>query len=80
MIFEIIRGGGTDWVGKEWAGLLFPRGKNGPKKNWLGGNSGLLHQLHSCLQIYFFYLHCIGIGKTSFIMKSKYNCINNNGS
>ena len=29
MIIEIIRGGGeTDWVGKEWAGLLFPRGKN----------------------------------------------------
>ena len=29
MIFEIIKGGGgTDWVGKEWAGLFFPRGKN----------------------------------------------------
>ena len=30
MIFEIIRGGGgeTDWVGKEWAGLFFPQGKN----------------------------------------------------
>ena len=28
----------------------------------------------------FFYLHCIGIGKISFIMKSKYNYINNNGS
>ena len=31
MIFEIISGGGeTDWVGKEWCGLFFPRGKNGP--------------------------------------------------
>ena len=46
MIFEIIRGGGggggegTDWVGKEWASLFFPRGKN-----WLGVNSGLLHRL-----------------------------------
>ena len=31
MIFEIISGGEkTDWVGKEWAGLFFPRGKNGP--------------------------------------------------
>ena len=40
MIFEIISGGEkTDWVGKEWAGLFFPRGKN-----WLGGNSGLLHR------------------------------------
>ena len=40
MIFEIIRGGEkTDWVGKKWAGLFFPRGKN-----WLGGNSGLLHR------------------------------------
>ena len=30
MIFEIIIGGEkTDWVGKEWAGLFFPRGKNG---------------------------------------------------
>ena len=30
MIFEIIWGGGgkTDWVGKEWAGPFFPRGKN----------------------------------------------------
>ena len=29
MIFEIIRGEEkTDWVGKEWAGLLFPQGKN----------------------------------------------------
>ena len=55
MIFEIIRGGGgTDWVGEEWAGLLFPRGKNGPahffcgeKTDWGGGgggNSGLLHR------------------------------------
>ena len=33
MIFEIISGGEkSDWVGKEWAGLFFPRGKN-----WLGG-------------------------------------------
>ena len=50
MIFEIIRGGGN-WLGgermgrpifspgKEWAGLFFTRGKN-----WLGGNSGLLHR------------------------------------
>ena len=31
MILEIFRGGGeTDWVGKEWAGIFFPRGKNGP--------------------------------------------------
>ena len=30
MIFEIISGGEkTDWEGKEWAGLFFPRGKNG---------------------------------------------------
>ena len=26
------------------------------------------------------YLHCIGIGKISFIMKTNYNYINNNGS
>ena len=49
MIFEIISGGGKNWLGgermgrpifspgKEWAGPFFPRGKN-----WLGGNSGLL--------------------------------------
>ena len=30
MIFEIIRGEKTDWVGKEWAGLLFP----GEKTDW----------------------------------------------
>ena len=37
MIFEIIRGGGkTDWVGKEWAGLYFPRGKNGPAHSFPG--------------------------------------------
>ena len=36
MIFEIIRGGKTDWVGKEWAGLLFPRGKNGPAHSFPG--------------------------------------------
>ena len=42
MIFEIIRGGGEKLtVGKEWAGLFFPVGKNGPvhsfpgeKTNW----------------------------------------------
>ena len=34
-MFEIIRGGKTDWVGKEWAGLFFPWGKN-----WLGGGGG----------------------------------------
>ena len=37
MILEIIRGGGeTDWVGKEWAGLFFPRGKNGPAHSFPG--------------------------------------------
>ena len=37
MIFEIIRGGGgTDWVGKEWAGLFFPRGKNWPAHSFPG--------------------------------------------
>ena len=36
MIFEIIRGGKTDWVGKEWAGLFFPRGKNGPAHSFSG--------------------------------------------
>ena len=31
MIFGIIRGGGeTDWLGKEWAGLLF----HGEKTDW----------------------------------------------
>ena len=37
MIFEIISGGEkTDWVGKEWAGLFFPRGKNGPAHSFPG--------------------------------------------
>ena len=37
MIFEIISGGEkTDWVGKEWASLFFPRGKNGPAHSFLG--------------------------------------------
>ena len=37
MIFEIISGGEkTDWVGKEWAGLFFPRGKNGPAHSFRG--------------------------------------------
>ena len=36
MIFEIMRGGKTDWVGKEWAGLFFPRGKNGPAHSFPG--------------------------------------------
>ena len=36
MIFEIIRGGETDWVGKERAGLLFPQGKNGPAHSFRG--------------------------------------------
>ena len=38
MIFEIISGGGekTDWVGKEWAGLFFPWGKNGPAHSFPG--------------------------------------------
>ena len=36
MIFEIIRGGVTDWVGKEWASLFFPRGKNGPAHSFPG--------------------------------------------
>ena len=64
MIFEIIRGGGggggelTGWgrmdrpifyPGKEWAGLFFTRGKNGPAHSFpgeklTGGNSGLLHR------------------------------------
>ena len=29
-------GGETDWVGKEWAGLFFPRGKNGPAHSFPG--------------------------------------------
>ena len=42
MIFEIIRGGGeTDWVGKEWAGLFFPRGKNGPGRPILSAGKKL---------------------------------------
>ena len=37
MNFSIIRGGEkTDWVGKEWAGLFFPRGKNGPAHSFPG--------------------------------------------
>ena len=37
MIFEIISWGEkTDWVGKEWAGLFFPRGKNGPAHSFPG--------------------------------------------
>ena len=37
MIFELISGGEkTDWVGKEWAGLFFPRGKNGPAHSFPG--------------------------------------------
>ena len=37
MIFEINSGGEkTDWVGKEWAGLFFPRGKNGPAHSFPG--------------------------------------------
>ena len=37
MIFEIISGGEkTDWVGKEWAGLFFPQGKNGPAHSFPG--------------------------------------------
>ena len=37
MIFEIFSGGEkTDWVGKEWAGLFFPRGKNGPAHSFPG--------------------------------------------
>ena len=40
MIFEIISGGEkTDWVGKEWAGLFFPRGKNGPAHSFPGENT-----------------------------------------
>ena len=43
MIFEIISGGEkTDWVGKEWAGLFFPRERMGrpilsPGKKLTGG-------------------------------------------
>ena len=41
----------------------------------------LQHVTHSCLHIHFFYyLHDIGIGKISFVMKSNYNYIKNNGS
>ena len=37
MIFKIISGGAkTDWVGKEWAGLFFPREKNGPAHSFPG--------------------------------------------
>ena len=37
MIFEIISGGEkTDWVGKEWVGLFFPRGKNVPAHSFPG--------------------------------------------
>ena len=36
MSFEIIRGEKTDWVGREWAGLLFPPGKNGPAHSFPG--------------------------------------------
>ena len=37
MIFEIISGGEkTDWVGKEWASLFFPQGKNGPAHSFPG--------------------------------------------
>ena len=30
MNFENNQGEGNDWVGKEWGGLKFPRGKNLP--------------------------------------------------
>ena len=59
MIFEIISGGEkTDWVGKEWAGLFFPRGKN-----WLGGNSGLLHRFKPSSKIFYWPIQ----GGTSFV-------------
>ena len=34
-------GGKTDWVGKEWAGLFFPRGKNGPAHSFPGEKTDL---------------------------------------
>ena len=80
MIFEIIRGGGkTDWVGKDWAGLLFPRGKNGPahsfpgEKTVLGGNSGLLHRYWSKWKL-FSICTCINFGLAKIFMKT-YTCI-----
>ena len=49
MIFEIIRGGGGNWVGKNGPAYFFAGERMGrpilsPGKNWLGGNSGLLHR------------------------------------
>ena len=40
MIFEIIREGRTDWVGKEWPGLsFFPGGRNGPAHSFPRGKT-----------------------------------------
>ena len=62
MIFEIISGGEkTDWVGKEWAGLFFPRGKNGPAhffpgEKLTGGKFRPVTAecLSKCIKLYFF--------------------------
>ena len=51
MIFEIISGGEkTDWVGKEWAGLFFPWGKNGPAHSFPGEKTdwGEIPACYSC--------------------------------
>ena len=57
MIFEIIRGGGTDWVGKEWAGLLSPRGKNGPAHSFPGEKTDWGEILACYTVIASYYLH-----------------------
>ena len=37
---KLLGGGKIDWVGKEWAGLFFPRGKNGPAYFFPGERMG----------------------------------------
>ena len=59
MIFEIISGGEkTDWVGKEWAGLFFPRGKNGPAHSFPGEKTdwGEIPACYTAIT-----LECVGI-------------------
>ena len=63
MIFEIISGGEkTDWVGKEWAGLFFPRGKNGPAHSFPGEKTdwGEIPACYTGIQIFrcLFYSVC----------------------
>ena len=70
MIFEIISGGGekTDWVGKEWAGLFFPRGKNGPAHSFPGEKTdwgeipacytGTLRQIFISVDMHFYHSLC----------------------